>query len=90
MVGMIGLACYTSTLEPKNIKEVIIDDYWIEAMQKELHQFKKNAVWDLVPRPKGVNVIGMKWVYRNMTGENGNITRQHQTSSTRVYSSGRH
>ncbi|MCI85594.1 gag-pol polyprotein, partial [Trifolium medium] len=26
-------------------------------MQEELEQFKRNEVWDLVPRPKDVNVI---------------------------------
>ena len=26
-------------------------------MHEELHQFVRNDVWDLVPRPKGVNVI---------------------------------
>ena len=26
-------------------------------MHEELHQFVQNDVWELVPRPKGVNVI---------------------------------
>ena len=26
-------------------------------MHEELHQFVRNDVWELVPRPKGVNVI---------------------------------
>nr|GEZ09375.1 hypothetical protein [Tanacetum cinerariifolium] len=30
-----------STAEPKNIKEVMADSAWIEAMQEELHQFDR-------------------------------------------------
>nr|GEW53599.1 Gag-Pol polyprotein [Tanacetum cinerariifolium] len=32
-------ALTVSTAEPKNIKEVMADSVWIEAMQEELHQF---------------------------------------------------
>nr|GEX09922.1 putative late blight resistance protein homolog R1B-23 [Tanacetum cinerariifolium] len=34
-------ALSVSTAEPKNIKEAIADSVWIEAMQKELHQFDR-------------------------------------------------
>ena len=44
-------------------------------MQEELSQFIRNEVWDMVPRPKDVNVIGAKWIFKNKSGENGNITR---------------
>ncbi|XP_012855802.1 PREDICTED: uncharacterized protein LOC105975173 [Erythranthe guttata] len=33
---MVRYVCYTSTIEPKNIKEAIIDEYWVQAMQEEL------------------------------------------------------
>ncbi|CAM8929691.1 unnamed protein product [Rhodiola kirilowii] len=33
-------------------------------MQEELHQFERNKVWHLVPRPRDKNVIGTKWVGR--------------------------
>ena len=32
-------------------------------------------MWDLVPRPNDVNVIRTKWIFKNKTDENGNITR---------------
>nr|GEX37561.1 Gag-Pol polyprotein [Tanacetum cinerariifolium] len=40
-----------SRTEPKNIKEAMDDSAWIEAMQKEIHQFKQLDVWELVDSP---------------------------------------
>jgi hypothetical protein len=57
------------------VKEALTDEAWIEAMQEELNQFERSEVWDLVPRPENVNVIGTKWVYKNKSDENGTITR---------------
>ena len=44
-------------------------------MQKELSQFKRNEVLDLVHRPTKTNVIGTRWVYKNKTDESGVVTR---------------
>ncbi|GKB46063.1 retrovirus-related pol polyprotein from transposon TNT 1-94, partial [Tanacetum coccineum] len=38
---MCMFALTVSTAEPKNIKEVMADSAWIEAMQEELHQFDR-------------------------------------------------
>nr|GEV11101.1 putative polyprotein [Tanacetum cinerariifolium] len=40
-----------STIEPKNIKEAILDPSWIESTQDELNQFKRLDVWELVKCP---------------------------------------
>ncbi|KAI3814308.1 hypothetical protein L1987_19059 [Smallanthus sonchifolius] len=34
-------AAFVSQLEPKNVKEALADNFWIEAMQDELSQFQK-------------------------------------------------
>jgi hypothetical protein len=39
-----------------------------------LNNFKRNEVWELVPRPKQ-NVIGTKWVFRNKQDEFGVVTK---------------
>ncbi|CAM8900392.1 unnamed protein product [Rhodiola kirilowii] len=44
-------------------------------MQEELEEFTRNDVWDLVPRPDDVNVIGTKWIFKNKSDEKGNIMR---------------
>ncbi|GJU73244.1 retrovirus-related pol polyprotein from transposon TNT 1-94 [Tanacetum coccineum] len=38
---MCMFALTVSTVEPKNIKEAMVDSAWIEAMQDELHQFDR-------------------------------------------------
>ncbi|GAA0153502.1 hypothetical protein LIER_37688 [Lithospermum erythrorhizon] len=57
---MIGYLCFISTREPKDVKEALSDEHWIQAMQEEQCQLQRNEVWDLVPRPEGCNVIGTK------------------------------
>ncbi|GJU04772.1 retrovirus-related pol polyprotein from transposon TNT 1-94 [Tanacetum coccineum] len=62
-------------LEPKNVNEALKDDSWIIAMQEELNQFVANDVWELVPQPKNMTIIGTKWVFRNKLDENGVVSR---------------
>ncbi|CAM8999174.1 unnamed protein product [Rhodiola kirilowii] len=44
-------------------------------MQEELHQFQRNKVWRLVPRPQDKNVIETKWVFRNKMDDKGVVVR---------------
>nr|GEV20361.1 Gag-Pol polyprotein [Tanacetum cinerariifolium] len=55
--------------EPKNIKEAMADSAWIESMQEELHQFDRLDVWELVDRPLCINVINLKWLWKNKRDE---------------------
>ena len=44
-------------------------------MHEELHQFVWNDVWELVPRPNGINVIGTKWISKNKSYKHGTVIR---------------
>nr|GEV55940.1 copia protein [Tanacetum cinerariifolium] len=44
-------------------------------MQEELNQFTGNDVWELVPQPKNMTIIGTKWVFRNKLDENRIVSR---------------
>jgi hypothetical protein len=41
------------------VEQALEDPDWIIAMEKELNNFKRNEVWELVPRPNQ-NVISTK------------------------------
>ena len=62
---------FISQVEPKNIKEALLEADWICAMQEELAQFERNKVWHLVLRPSNKSVIGTRWVFRNNLDEAG-------------------
>ncbi|GJS44789.1 retrovirus-related pol polyprotein from transposon TNT 1-94 [Tanacetum coccineum] len=64
-----------STAEPKNIKEAMADSAWIEVMQKELHQFDRLQVWELVDKPFGKTIIKLKWLWKNKKDEDQTVIR---------------
>ncbi|GJT21243.1 retrovirus-related pol polyprotein from transposon TNT 1-94 [Tanacetum coccineum] len=71
----INFFCFLSTIDPNNINEVLKDESWVVAMQEELNQFVANDVWELIPNPKNMTIIGTKWIYRNKLDENGVVSR---------------
>ena len=74
-MNVITHSCYLSQFEPKKVDEAFQDADWINSMHGELHQFVQNDVWELVPTPKGVNVIGTKWIFKNKSNEHGTVIR---------------
>ncbi|GJV08296.1 retrovirus-related pol polyprotein from transposon TNT 1-94 [Tanacetum coccineum] len=47
----------------------------VVTMQEELNQFVANDIWELVPQPRNMTIIGTKWVFRNKLDENGIVSR---------------
>ncbi|CAN0908181.1 Retrovirus-related Pol polyprotein from transposon RE1, partial [Linum grandiflorum] len=68
-------SAFVSLVEPKNVKEALLDENWNFAMTDEMVQFARLHVWDLVPRPDDRIIIGTKWVFRNKTNDKGDIIR---------------
>jgi hypothetical protein len=66
---------FVSSIEPTKIEEALNDVDWVTAMHKELNNFTRNQVWELVERPKNYNVIGTKWVFRNKQDQDGIVIR---------------
>ena len=67
--------CYLAQFKPNKVEEALKDENWVESMHQELHQFVRNDVWELVPRPKDTHVIGTKWIFKNKTDEYGEVVR---------------
>ncbi|GKC15577.1 retrovirus-related pol polyprotein from transposon TNT 1-94 [Tanacetum coccineum] len=66
---------FLENVEPKNFKEAVQYPCWIDAMQEEIHEFERLAVWELVPTPSHSLVIGLKWVYKIKLDEYGEVLK---------------
>ena len=77
---------FISQIKPKNTKEAENDPNWINAMQKELNQFKRTNVWTLVERPYDNNVIETKWIFKNKLDEHGDVVRNKAKLVAQKYS----
>ena len=44
-------------------------------MHEEMAALDANETWDLVPLPKGKNVIGYKWIYKVKHNVDGSISK---------------
>jgi hypothetical protein len=67
VANQVSYSCYPTQIEPKKVDEALQDESWVSAMHDELHQFTKNDVWTLVPRPAEHNIIVTKWIFKNKT-----------------------
>ncbi|GJS57755.1 putative ribonuclease H-like domain-containing protein [Tanacetum coccineum] len=64
-----------SKVKPKNFKMAVTEDSWFEAMQNEIHEFDRLELWVLVPKPKGVMIIALKWIYKVKLDEYGDVLK---------------
>ena len=48
---------------------------WRKACQTELDMFKKQGLYEEVPRPRDRKIVGCKWVFLTKTGADGQIER---------------
>ena len=72
-VNHVTYNCYLAQFEPKKVEKALKDENWVVSMHQELHQFVRNYVWELVPRPKDTHVIGTNWIFKNKTNEDGEV-----------------
>ncbi|GJX20966.1 retrovirus-related pol polyprotein from transposon TNT 1-94 [Tanacetum coccineum] len=74
-----------STMEPKNVKEVLTDPAWIESMQEELLQFKRLDVWVLVPTLDNIKPLTLKWLFKNKHDEENTVIQNKTRLVVRGY-----
>ncbi|GKB42482.1 retrovirus-related pol polyprotein from transposon TNT 1-94 [Tanacetum coccineum] len=83
------LFCYydafLTAVEPKTYKDALTQSCWIKAMQKELNEFERLGVWELIPRPDKVMVTTLKWIYKVKLDELGGILKNKARLVARGY-----
>ena len=68
----VTLYCHLATCDLIVFEEVIKDEKWKIAMDKEIALVEKNNTWKLVPIQKKKKPIGVKWIYK----EKKNVKRE--------------
>jgi hypothetical protein len=75
--GMVrwGMHSTVEPEEPTTLGAALNDRRWVAAMDAEFDALLRNGTWHLVPRPKGKNIIGSKWVYKVKRKADGTVDR---------------
>ncbi|KAM7479031.1 hypothetical protein LguiA_027244 [Lonicera macranthoides] len=61
--------------EPKCYVEAQGIAEWEAAMREEINALHKNNTWELVPKPKGTELVTCKWVYKLKKKTDGTVER---------------
>nr|GFA16393.1 Gag-Pol polyprotein [Tanacetum cinerariifolium] len=64
-----------SKVEPKNVKTAMDEACWFRAMQKEIYEFDRLQVWELVLKTDSVIIIALKWIYKVKLDEYGDVLK---------------
>ena len=48
---------------------------WKEAMDREIASLEQAGTWNTVPRPRGKNIVGCKWVFRLKRKADGSVDK---------------
>lgn len=67
--------CNIAILEPARVQDAKLSEEWQAAMKEELAMIEKNETWQLVERPKGRKVIGVRWVFRTKLNPDGSVNK---------------
>nr|GEV74365.1 retrovirus-related Pol polyprotein from transposon TNT 1-94 [Tanacetum cinerariifolium] len=62
-------------IKPKNVKTAMDGTCWFEAMQKEIYEFDRLQVLELVPKPNCVMIIALNWIYKVKLDEYGDVLK---------------
>jgi hypothetical protein len=69
------LMCNLLDEEPTCFEEAIQKKEWADAMTEEYQSIIKNDAWEIVPRPKGKDVVSSKWLFRIKHVADGSIEK---------------
>jgi hypothetical protein len=78
VIRILKMIVKAGVVVPNTRKQALKNLMWPEfarAEKQEIGNFDHHEVWELMQRPKGVNVIGVKWVYDVKVNADGEVER---------------
>eukprot|EP00253_Pinus_taeda_P025459 PITA_25459 len=73
-VGQEGLAS-AQVAKPYNFQEAAQHQVWVDAMVEEYNSIMTNDVWELVPCPEDISVVGSRWISKIKYAANGSVEK---------------
>ena len=61
--------------EPSSFEEAVEDPTWVDAMVEEYDSIVRNSAWDIVRRPEGKSVVGLRWIYKVQQTADGSVEK---------------
>ncbi|KAL8135853.1 hypothetical protein AgCh_010456 [Apium graveolens] len=61
--------------DPVTFEEASEENKWNKAMDEEIGAIKKNDTWEVTDLPEGHRAIGVKWVYKTKTNQDGEVEK---------------
>jgi len=71
----VHLVCLMADAETLSFEEAVRDEKWRTAMDEEIGAIVRNDTWRLTDLPKGVEPIGVKWVFKKKLNAQGEVDR---------------
>ncbi|XP_074347359.1 uncharacterized protein LOC141686208 [Apium graveolens] len=68
-----SLFCLMAECDLVTFEEASEESKWNKAMDEEIGAIKKNDTWELTDLLEGHKAIGVKWVYKTKTNEDGEV-----------------
>nr|GEY16855.1 retrovirus-related Pol polyprotein from transposon TNT 1-94 [Tanacetum cinerariifolium] len=82
----VSIILYCRKSNQKTSKYVVIEDFWFEVMQEEIHEFDHLQVWELIPPSDCAMVITLRWIYKVKLDEYGDVLKSKARLVAKGYS----
>jgi hypothetical protein len=84
---LMPIHCYMSLGSyPKSQYEAVGNPLWGDAMDEEYSSLMDNNTWDLLPLPKGRNLVQCRWIYQKNIVVDDEIKKYKARIFAKVYS----
>ena len=67
--------CNVAIYKPTGYEKALKDIKWKKAMEEEMSMIQKNKTWNLVDKPEGRKVIGVKWIFKTKFNADNSINK---------------